>query len=134
METFNGIFHLLVWAAFCISCGVVEAFLFHSADYKKLESANFRYGDIHGYLNILRGVAMIGIIHPLFYIPALFIFPYLHDGAYYTFRNVMHNEVYPDRWNTYAANNTTAKISLNRPQRTGLFIAGVAITVITIIL
>jgi hypothetical protein len=127
METYTDIISLLVWLAFCFASGIIEAYFFHVADYSKLNHANTVYGDVHGYLNILRIIVAVGVLPVSMYIPSVCVFPYIHDGAYYSFRNVMDRNVYPERWKTERSMDTTAMISLKFKSRVTLFGAGLAI-------
>jgi hypothetical protein len=129
METWNSIFSFFMWAFFAIGSGVVEAFFFHVADYKRLSHANTVYGDVHGYLNIVRIFVFLGMVPFAMSIPCIMVFPFIHDGAYYSFRNVMDRNIYPDRWRTNMSSDTTAMISLNIKTRSFLFAFGLAIMI-----
>lgn len=49
------------------------------------------------------------------------IFPYFHDGAYYTARNNTNNKIYPKRWKDDSGL-STAKLEFKYPIRLSMFI------------
>jgi len=68
----------------------------------------------------------------LFTLASILIFPFFHDGAYYTERNNLDPDVYPARWADY--NDSTAIFDFTFMQRMVMFILGVAAYVIATIL
>lgn len=132
METATNIIELACWISFALAIGAIEGVFFHLAKPEKIDAFNAYYGDIHGYLNIVRAVVMFGIVAPPLYLTAVLVFPLLHDGAYYIIRNELNPKIYKKRFRTVGALGTTAKVSFTYRQR--LIFAGIGTAVAIIYL
>lgn len=85
----------IIWALYAVLEGVKEASIYNLRDYNKKNSFNE-----HIVFTIQRAVVLILIcyIDARMVFIAPFAFPFFHDGAYYTTRNLLNNKIYPKRW------------------------------------
>ena len=114
---------MIYWIIFVLISSIIEAVLFHFNRFK------FKYN--HFVLTLIRGcvcvpLALFSEYLEIFILFCLFTFPFLHDGIYYTFRNLMNKDVYPKRW-IDKSKTTTAIISLSFFWRLILFIFGIGL-------
>ena len=85
----------LIWVLYAVLEGAKEATLYNIRDYNKKNPFNE-----HIVFTIQRAVVLLLVCYidwrMLFIAP--FAFPFFHDGAYYTTRNLLNNKIYPKRW------------------------------------
>jgi len=85
----------IIWVLYSMLEGIKEAFLYNLRDYNKKNPINE-----HIVFTIQRAVVLILVCYIdwriMFIAP--FAFPFFHDGAYYTTRNLLNNRIYPKRW------------------------------------
>ena len=118
-----------IWLMFASACGIVEAFFFH----KKKRKVKVFGRDIHEHFTLIRGFASF----PLFFViyvqagvleamlmEVLFVlvFPFFHDGFYYTTRELLRKGTYPSYWIDQSTT-TSAKFSFSFTIRVILLIA-----------
>ena len=128
---------ILLWPIYCILEGFREGKYFHFRNFSG-EKEHQRY-DIHTYFAFQRGVVMVlcsiryewyvGI--PLFFAMSS-IFPFFHDGQYYSTRNNIDKKVYPKRWRAFG--DGSAKMDFSWAQRVWLLIAGIGLLTLSIFL
>lgn len=99
---------MIYWILFVLISSILEALAFHNKLFVK---------HIHIYLTILRGCFCVPLAYysnnlPMFILFCGFSFPFLHDGIYYTTRNLLNSQVYPKRW-IDKSTTTNALISLS---------------------
>lgn len=109
---------IVYWLIFVLISSLVEAILFDANKFKT------KYK--HYYLTLIRGVVCLPLAllnnEPfLFVLFCLFTFPFLHDGIYYTTRNLLNKKMYPKTWFDQSTD-TNAIISLSFFWRLLLFI------------
>jgi hypothetical protein len=61
----------------------------------------------------------------LFVIGLAFLFPYIHDGSLYLYRNVYDSNVYKARFFSEPSKTSNAKVDFSLNVRTGMFVIGV---------
>ena len=124
---------ILIWIIFASSCGIVEAFYFS----KKRRKAIIKGFDIHVWFTVFRAIVATPICLVVFIqvgwlesilMAAIFvlIFPFFHDGFYYTTREVLRKGTYPKYWFDQSTT-TSAKSSFNFTVRVLLLIIGMLI-------
>jgi len=115
---------VLIWISFALAAGVIEAFYFN----KNQRKIKVKGKDIHFWFTLGRVIAALpialtiaSIVGPLesflFGAIMVLVFPFFHDGAYYTTRNLLNKKVYPLSWFDQSKK-TTAKFSFNIVIRT----------------
>jgi len=123
---------ILGWVILSMALGWYEAKMFHS---DSLRSAKFKTKykfDIHIWFNFLRSIPWIASVLYIYYtydivesvylgLQILFIFPFLHDGMYYTVRNKLNKYIYKKKWFDRSSS-TSAIFSFNWYTRTLLFV------------
>ena len=131
-------FSFLIWICFAILAGTSEAAMFHQIQPGKNPKI-----DEHYFFDITRMIVWIGIFMPYFkdhivssfilMIASILIFPFFHDGAYYSFRNYFSNGLfYPKKWKDQSTT-TDAKFSQNYRARFIGFCLGTLIFVLGIL-
>ena len=140
---------IVTWAIFSFQVGFREARYY----YCKNEPHPSLKKDEHGLFTIHRAMVFIphliafilvkqDLIHGawwilliegcLFIVACIMVFPFFHDGAYYTERNNLDPDVYPHRWMDF--NNSAAIFDFTFPQRLIMLIIGAgAYTIATIL-
>jgi hypothetical protein len=124
---------ILIWLSFATLCGVVEAFYFS----KKRRKVLIRGLDIHVWFTLFRALIAIplclivfknvgiwesGLMAVIFYL----VFPFFHDGFYYTTRELLRTGTYPKYWFDQSTT-TSAKNSYNFFVRTIMLIIAMLI-------
>lgn len=131
---------LVLWLAFAFLEGKQEAFWFHIQDFDRPFPSN-----PHVAFTIRRAIVLTlcsllvfsnadsqEVVESVFGIIVstacnIMVFPMVHDGSYYEFRNFYNGEIYPFGWRSnpvYPKNSVAAKFSLRFSQRTVFFILG----------
>lgn len=110
---------ILIWISFSLMCGIGEAFYFNRKRIKIIVHSL----DIHFWFTLFRSIIAIslgiviikevGLLESLL-MGAIFIitFPFFHDGAYYTIRELLRKGTYPKYWFDQSTT-TSAKFSFN---------------------
>jgi hypothetical protein len=131
--------YALMWVlsiAYIVVSAKTEAVLFNNHIILARKEDNKPYKDEHYWFIIQRTVvfliAFVAFSIPVYLITAAvygLIFPFIHDGFYYYFRNKLNPEVYPLGFIDHSET-TDAKISFRFIERLILFVCGVSILVI----
>lgn len=119
---------IIMMTLFAIASGIVEAIL-----WSKLGVMATKWNE-HIFIVFQRGLMfLIFLLAAYFdYSPktiwliltySILSYPYFHDGAYYWFRNVIDNKVYPRRWKDNSTT-STAIIEINYKTRVIFLILG----------
>lgn len=106
----------LIFAAHAVTDGECDAFHFDRAPSPR--QAN--WPDIHGYFVIRRSA--LWIIVALFAgiptaVGCILLFPFLHEGAYYSRRNDLNGNVYARRWSEEPSGTSTARWNFSYSER-----------------
>jgi len=138
----------LTWLLFSFQVGFREARYY----YCKNEPHPSLKKDEHGLFTIHRAIVFVPhlvafsliksyllpscwcvlIIEQVLFLSAfILVFPFFHDGAYYTERNNLNPEVYPLRWRDF--NDSTAKFDFTFLQRTIMAIIGLGVLITSLI-
>lgn len=127
---------ILTWISFALTCGVLEAIYFNKVKrHVKIKGIN-----IHNWFTVIRSIFAIPIVLTLmndvwilegwsisvlvgllFSVIIILIFPFFHDGAYYTVRELLKKGTYPLYW-IDNSEETDAKYSYSFTIRTIFFI------------
>ena len=119
---------IILMTLFAIASGIVEAIL-----WSKMGTHATKWNE-HIFIVFQRGVFFLTFIicayfeHTaknifLIFSFAILSYPYFHDGAYYWFRNVIDNKIYPKRWKDDSTT-STAIIEIDYKKRVALLILG----------
>lgn len=123
---------ILAWAAFCIFEGRFEALLWHMWAARPLVAFNpHKTG-----LLVLRRAAVIiaaSLVNPWLAIGHALVFPFIHNGAMYAYRNDLNPLVYEKRWMAEPSNTSTAKINFTYLSRLIIFAFGLAIYILCLL-
>lgn len=128
MDELMEIVIIILMTLFAVSSGIVEAIL-----WSKMGTLATKWNE-HVFIVFQRGVFFLTFIICAYfeYTPksiflifafAILSYPYFHDGAYYWFRNVIDNKVYPRRWKDNSTT-STAIIEINYKTRVIFLILG----------
>ena len=121
-----------IWIGFASVSGILEAIYF-----SKRRKAIIKGLDIHVWLTVIRSIVAAPICLYIFFTVGLLeslltcsvfvlVFPFFHDGFYYSFREVLRAGTYPLYFFDQSTT-TSAKISLKFSFRTILLIIGLMI-------
>jgi hypothetical protein len=115
---------MIYWFLFVVITSIGEAYIFHLNKFKVVYK--------HVILTLIRAIVCTPLAlrssEPfLFILFAMFTFPFLHDGIYYTVRHLLNDKIYPKMFidKSYTTN---AIISLSFFWRLILFIFGLGLT------
>lgn len=141
MNLFIDSIPFIKWMIAAILFGVVEAVMFHQCRPGQLIPKRTFWEDEHVWLTIARFFVFLEIfseyknIYSLFiiFLPAMLVFPFLHDGFYYVMRNKLDRRVYPFKF-TSQSNSTDATLSFDFYTRTIMFIVGIILFIRFVIL
>lgn len=119
-----GISETLLWLIFVVETAMMEAAMFHQI----VPNRNPKI-DEHTLLTVMRLTVYVCIFKTtlyglLFAIPLALMFPFIHDGVYYTMRNEFNSRIYPLRWKDQSTT-TDAKFSFHYKKRETMFLIGV---------
>jgi len=121
-KTVTSIVILLLWIVYSILEGIREGYYYDAA-----VRANKQYPNIHWIYFLQRGIFLfvIGITMEtaIFPLSLAFIFPYIHDGAYYAQRNDIDVKNYPKRFKADSST-STAFFELAYPERVAIAATG----------
>lgn len=128
---------IFFWILFAAVSGVTEAVLFSNnvilANSKKKE-----WQDEHFWFTTQRFIVYLILIRNLHLAECILlglaffaVFPFIHDGVYYTVRDIIYPGSYPKRFLDNSTE-TDAKLSFGDVARVSLFLIGVAIIIATI--
>lgn len=123
---------LVAWIVFASASGILEAIYFN----KRRKAIVWGY-DIHLLLTVLRSIVAAplclyllfkyGILESILTaITFVLVFPFFHDGFYYSFRELLRAGIYP-KYFFDQSTTTSAKISLKFSLRAMLLIIGLFI-------
>ena len=117
------IFDNIMWVLFVISSSVMEAYIFHGVTPWSTTRINR-----HVFLQITRVVVFVGFfginVNLLLYLlPHGLMFPFLHDGIYYSTRHSLNPSVYKLGWRD-TSTTTDARFSFGYKKRKTFFILG----------
>jgi len=127
----------IMWIIYALLEGQIEAWYYHCKSYlniKQIENIPnehqcFEYQRLIVLL-LCTILSFLTEIHKIdiFLLPLslMCIFPFFHDGIYYSIRNDLNDKIYPLRW-WDNSNQSTAIFNLNKNWRIGLFILGVGL-------
>ena len=128
----NHISLLLLLACYFFYEGSREAYYYHSVSQLTGDKRNIHW------VYVVQRMLLLGIcinLHADWFtlLSAAFIFPFMHDGAYYTVRNFLNNSIYQKKF--FADSTTsTAFFELKLPVRLTLFGLGIAIFITHLII
>jgi hypothetical protein len=117
----------IIWLAFVFVSAMLEATMFAQVTRER----RFKI-DEHVWLTSMRGIVLflcffyrkqVHIEDVQMAVAMVIMFPYLHDGIYYTARNTFDPAVYPLRWKDQSTT-TDARFSLSWSERKQLFTIG----------
>lgn len=114
---------LLCWCAYALMEGNREAFIFHSINVDKHSGRK-----LHILWTIQRAlvITLVALLCWRVAIACALVFPFLHDGSYYSSRNDFDKSVYPHRWFAQSTTSTALTTKLFTPiVRIILALAGV---------
>jgi hypothetical protein len=125
------------WIVFSVYCGYVEALYFH---YRSLNAEKDpQHFDVHVTFNIQRVAALIPIFFSSYFLPSIvlifscmLVFPFFHDGQYYTTRNSRNSMIYIKRWKDYG--NGSAWLDFTWKQRLLMLVLGLLFFSVSLIL
>lgn len=117
---------LVLWVLYAIAEGIREAYYFDC-----FPSLPKKF-DIHVLFAFQRGVVIFALAQADWFLvlPMMMMFPFVHDGVYYWFRNKLNVVIYQKKFWSDPSSTSTAILDFNVHERIILF-AG-AITVIIV--
>ena len=126
-----GISETLLWLIFVVETAMMEAAMFHQI----VPHRNPKI-DEHTLLTIMRITVYFCIFKTtlyglLFAIPLALMFPFIHDGVYYTMRNEFDSRIYPLRWKDQSTT-TDAKFSFYYKKRETMFLIGIVLWIFSL--
>lgn len=86
---------MIYWLTFVLLSSILEAYIFHKN--------KFKYKYKHHIMTAIRIIvcapaAYLNNVAPIFILFGVLSFPFLHDGIYYTTRNLLNPKVYQKKW------------------------------------
>lgn len=104
----------ILWCMFAISDGVRDGFMYHMRNWRVETLINEH---IIFTIHRLFPFIMVGIFEWILLLPAMCVFPWLHDGAYYSTRDMLNPGIYPKRWMDQSRNSTAKSTNFFNPVR-----------------
>lgn len=126
-----GISETILWLIFVVETAMMEAAMFHQI----VPNRNPKI-DEHSLLTLMRVTVYICIFREswyglLFLVPFVLMFPFIHDGVYYTMRNEFDSRIYPLRWKDQSTT-TDAKFSFHYKKRETMFLIGIVLWMLSL--
>jgi hypothetical protein len=115
---------ILSWVAFCIFIGRFEALFWHVWARNPVFGFNPHKTRLLVYIRASVFVAA-SCMNPLLALGHLLVFPFIHNGAMYSHRNDIDDDVYTDRWQSEPSATSSAEINFSYNARYVMFALGI---------
>jgi hypothetical protein len=121
-----GISETILWTLFVIETAMMEAAMFHQIVPNRNPSI-----DEHYFLQMIRITVYFAVFGAtrkalLFLLPLGLMFPFIHDGVYYSMRHQFNTLIYPKKWREQGTT-TDVKFSFSYNTRFVLFLIGIVL-------
>jgi hypothetical protein len=124
------IFAAIIYAAWCIMEGERSAYYYTRMDNpktKQLPNAHPLFTANRSMVLLIMALSCGAIVA----VAAALMFPFFHDGYYYSGRNTWNPEVYTDGFSSEPSDTSTALMDISYRTRTIMFLAGLVLWIST---